>query len=140
MKRKKSRVENVGVQVLQHRHLLPNSPLRQEKPSHPFFGGMRLQFSLLLPPTNHQHAPSTLMAFPLPEDPNYRKLVVTFWLDDIDDRLEINQVQDAEKSWKIANEIYLSLPPGSGDPDIENWIFQQRVKLDKRFDTTNANN
>jgi hypothetical protein len=80
------------------------------------------------------------MAFPLPEDPNYRKLVVTFWLDDIDDRLEINQVQDAEKSWKIANEIYLSLPPGSGDPDIENRIFQQRVKLDKRFDTTNANN
>jgi hypothetical protein len=72
-----------------------------------------------------------LMPFPLPEDPEYRKLVVTFWLDDIDDHLAINQVQHAEKSWSIANDIYLSLPPGEGDPEIENWIFNQRVKLDK---------
>lgn len=71
------------------------------------------------------------MPFPLPEDPEYRKLVVTFWLDDIDDHLAINQVQHAEKSWSIANDIYLSLPPGEGDPEIENWIFNQRVKLDK---------
>jgi hypothetical protein len=75
------------------------------------------------------------MAFPLPECPAYRKLVVTFWLDDIDDRLQTNHVQDAEKSWKIANEIYLSLPPGNGDPDIENWLFAQRVKLDKLTDS-----
>ena len=80
------------------------------------------------------------MAFPLPSDPAYRKLVVTFWLDDIDDRLEINAVPDAEKSWKIANEIYLSLHPGDGDPDIENWLFAQRVKLDNTYLTTNENN
>ena len=80
------------------------------------------------------------MAFPLPADPSFRKIVVTFWLDDVDDRLKINNLQDAEKSWKIANEIYLSLPPGCGDPEIENWIFAQRVKLNKRFDTTNAHN
>jgi hypothetical protein len=80
------------------------------------------------------------MAFPLPSDPAYRKLVVTFWLDDIDDRLEINAVPDAEKSWKIANEIYLSLQPGDGDPDIENWLFAQRVKLDNTYLTTNENN
>ena len=79
------------------------------------------------------------MAFPLPECPEYRKLIVTFWLDDIDDRLMTGHIQDAEVSWKIANEIYLSLPPGSGDPDIETWIVAQRVKLDKRTDTTNAN-
>jgi hypothetical protein len=71
------------------------------------------------------------MAFPLPECPEYRKLVVTFWLDDIDDRLKVNRIEDAEKSWKIANGIYLSLPPGAGDPEIENWIVAQRVKLDK---------
>ena len=71
------------------------------------------------------------MPFPLPEDPAYRKLVATFWLDDIDDRLASNRVQDAEKSWKIANDIYLSLPPGEGDPEIEDWIFNQRVKIDK---------
>lgn len=80
------------------------------------------------------------MAFPLPECPEYRKLVVTFWLDDIDDRLKANRLQDAEQSWKIANDIYLSLPPGNGDPDIENWLFQQRVKLDNISQATNANN
>lgn len=71
------------------------------------------------------------MAFPLPGCPSYRKLLVTFWLDDIDDRLKLNRIQDAEKSWKIASEIYLSLPPGAGDPDIEDWLFRQRVKLDQ---------
>ena len=71
------------------------------------------------------------MPFPLPEDPSYRKLVVTFWLDDIDDRLIINAVPDAEKSWKIANDIYLSLPPGEGDPEIEDWLFNQRGKIDQ---------
>jgi hypothetical protein len=71
------------------------------------------------------------MAFPLPGCPAYRKLLVTFWLDDIDDRLKSNRVEDAEKSWKIANSIYLSLPPGNGDPEIEDWLFQQRVKLDR---------
>jgi hypothetical protein len=80
------------------------------------------------------------MSFPLPSDPAYRKLVVTFWLDDVDDRLSANHLQDAEKSWKYANDIYLSLPPGEGDLEIEDWILKQRVKLDKRTDTTNADN
>lgn len=80
------------------------------------------------------------MAFPLPADPSYRKLVVTFWLDDIDDRLKVNRPQDAEKSWKIANEIYLSLPPGCGDLEIENWLLAQRVKLDNITNATNAHN
>ena len=71
------------------------------------------------------------MPFPLPLCPEYRKLLVTFWLDDIDDRLKINAVPDAEKSWKIANEIYLSLPPGEGDPEIEDWLFKQRGKIDQ---------
>jgi len=71
------------------------------------------------------------MPFPLPEDPEYRKLVVTFWLDDIDDRLKTNAVPDAEKSWKIANDIYLSLPPGEGDLEIETWLFNQRGKIDQ---------
>lgn len=75
------------------------------------------------------------MAFPLPADPAYRKLVVTFWLDDIDDRLKLNQVKDAEKSWKIANEIYLSIPPGEGDEEIESALWQARVKLDKLTDS-----
>ena len=71
------------------------------------------------------------MPFPLPLCPEYRKLIVTFWLDDIDDRLKINQVGDAEKSWKIANDIYLSLPPGEGDDSLESKLIQARVKIDK---------
>jgi hypothetical protein len=71
------------------------------------------------------------MSFPLPVDPEYRKLVVLFWLDDIDDRIAINQVQDAEKSWKIAQDIYLSLPPGEGSEELEISLAFYRVKLDK---------
>lgn len=72
------------------------------------------------------------MAFPMPADPEYRKLVVLFWLDDIDDRLAINQVQDAEKSWKIAQDIYLSLSPGEGSEELESYLTLARVKIDKR--------
>jgi len=72
------------------------------------------------------------MAFPLPADPEYRRLIVLFWIDDIDDRLAINQVQDAEKSWKIAQDIYLNLPPGEGNEEIESALMLARVKLNKR--------
>jgi len=75
--------------------------------------------------------PEDIVPFPLPLCSEYRKLIVTFWLDDIDDRLKINAVPDAEKSWKIANDIYLSLPPGEGDLDLEDWLFKQRVKIDQ---------
>jgi len=70
-----------------------------------------------------------LVPFPLPLCPEYRKLVVTFWLDDIDDRLASNRVFDAEKSWKIANDIYLSLSPGEGCPQLETWLFKQQGKI-----------
>ena len=70
------------------------------------------------------------MTLPLPVDPDFRKAVVGFWLDDIDDRLASNRVQDAETSWKEANNIYLSLPPGCGDMALEDRLFAQRVKLD----------
>lgn len=78
------------------------------------------------------------MAFPLPADSDFRKAVVSLWLDDIDDRLQDNRTQDAETSWKIANEIYLSLPPGCGDMGLEDRLFAQRVKLDKLSQATNA--
>jgi hypothetical protein len=71
------------------------------------------------------------VAFPLPLCPEYRKFIVAAWLDDIDDRLSANRLQDAEKSWKIANDIYLSLPPGEGDLEIETWLFNQRGKIDQ---------
>ncbi len=80
------------------------------------------------------------MALPIPEDPDFRKAVVGFWLDDIDDRLEANRIQDAELSWGEANAIYLSLPPGCGDMALEDRLFEQRVKINNLTNATNANN
>ena len=69
------------------------------------------------------------MPFPLPLDPAYRKEIVWAWIRDVADRLE-SDVNGANTSWKIAQEIYLSLPPGNGDDKIESALFQARVKLD----------
>jgi hypothetical protein len=71
------------------------------------------------------------MAFPLPADPDFRKICVEFWLDDVDDRIELGRFVDAEFSWKEANTIYLSLPAGFGDMSLEDRIYEQRVKLDQ---------
>jgi hypothetical protein len=70
------------------------------------------------------------MAFPLPLDPQFRRDLVWDWIADIADRLETDP-KGAEVSWKIANEIYLSLPPGEGCEEIESAMMLARVKLDK---------
>jgi hypothetical protein len=80
------------------------------------------------------------MSFPLPIDPEFRKVCVGFWLDDVDDRIELGLYPDAEFSWKEANGIYLSLPAGYGDMALEDRIFEQRVKLDNLTHITNENN
>lgn len=79
------------------------------------------------------------MAFPLPIDPFFRKEIVNIWIFDIGDRLKLGDVKGANQSWKIAQEIYLSLPPGNGDDKIESALFQARVKLDSTNLTTNEN-
>lgn len=80
------------------------------------------------------------MALPLPVDPDFRKMCAKFWLDDIDDRIEMGRLNDAELSWKEANAIYLSLPAGFGDMVLEDRIYEQRVKLDNLTHITNENN
>jgi hypothetical protein len=80
------------------------------------------------------------MSFPLPQDVDFIKEVVGFWLDDVDDRLQINQLKDAEHSWRTANDLYLCLPAGCGSMEIEDRIYQKRVKLDHIYSTTNENN
>jgi hypothetical protein len=79
------------------------------------------------------------MAFPLPLDPVYRKEIVWAWIGDIADRIE-EDLPGAEVSWKIANEIYLTLPPGEGCEELESALMLARVKLDKITYTTNENN
>jgi hypothetical protein len=80
------------------------------------------------------------MSFPLPIDPDFRKTCVEFWLDDVEDRLLDGHPQDAEFSWKEANAIYLSLPAGCGNIELEDRIYSLRVKLDNLKHTTNENN
>lgn len=69
------------------------------------------------------------MAFPLPVDPAFRREAVLAWLEDVEERL-LTFTPGADESWRIAREIYLSLPPGEGDPKIETALFDLRVKLD----------
>lgn len=78
------------------------------------------------------------MPFPLPLNPEYRKEIVWAWIGDVADRIE-EDLPGAEDSWQIANEIYLSLPPGTGDEELESALFQARVKLDNLSHLTNEN-
>ncbi len=71
------------------------------------------------------------MPFPLPLDPYFRKEIVFMWICDIDDRIEIDDLEGANRSWKIANDIYLSLPAGEGSETIEKQLVEARVKLDR---------
>jgi hypothetical protein len=80
------------------------------------------------------------MSFPLPRDVDFIKEVVGFWIDDVDDRIQMNLLKDAEQSWRTANDLYLTLPPGTGDMELEDHIFAARVKLDNLLNPTNENN
>ena len=72
------------------------------------------------------------MPFPIPKDPRFRIEVAEAWLDDIEERLSIFDYQGAQESWKTANSVYLSLPPGFGNPVLEDRLCKMRVKIDQR--------
>lgn len=69
--------------------------------------------------------------FPLPADISFRKEVIKSWLEDVDDQLEVNSLDKAKESLKIATVLYLSLGPGQGDDFIEDAIEGARVKINK---------
>lgn len=69
------------------------------------------------------------MPFPLPIDSDFRKEIVHSWILDVYDRLEIGDLDGAEKSWKTATNIYLSLPGGDGSLSLDDELFQARVKI-----------
>lgn len=76
------------------------------------------------------------MPFPLPRDPSFIKEVVESWIIDVGDRVEIGDMEGAELSLKIAQTLYLSLPAGHGDPQIENDIVAARVSLEQHSQET----
>lgn len=79
------------------------------------------------------------MSLPLPLCPDFRKSLIQFWLDDVQDRLDLGDLNGGELSWKEANSLYLSLPPGHGDSLIENRLVEVRVNLTSLTDATNEN-
>lgn len=68
------------------------------------------------------------MPFPLPNNIEYRKLLIKDWIQDVYDRIE-QHPETAEESWKIANRLFLKLGPGQGDPELEQALVESRVKL-----------
>lgn len=79
------------------------------------------------------------MSLPLPSCPIFRKSLVQFWLDDVQDRVELRDFEGAEQSWKDANSLYLGLPAGHGDPAIEERLIAVRVNLTSLTDAINEN-
>lgn len=79
------------------------------------------------------------MPLPLPQDPQFRKEIIQAWIDDVDDRLEMGQIEGALESWKTANALLLKLPPGQGDLNLEDQLVALRVKLDNPSQITNEN-
>ena len=73
------------------------------------------------------------MPFPLPADTDFRKEVIRSWIDDVEDRLDAQDPEGAEYSWKVANSLYVSLPAGQGDFLLESDLVQARVKIDKHY-------
>jgi hypothetical protein len=80
------------------------------------------------------------MPFPLPLDPSFRKEVIQSWIEDVSERLYLNDIESAMQSWQIANTLYVSLPPGQGDFSLEKFLVESRVKIEEHTTMqTNAN-
>lgn len=70
------------------------------------------------------------MPFPMPLDASFRKELIKSWIQDVYDRLELNDTESAKLSWNAANAIYLSLPAGQGDFFMERELTELLIKID----------
>jgi len=68
------------------------------------------------------------MPFPLPVDNNHRIEIIKWWLDDVDDRLELGRIDDAIKSFSIARDLYLKLPGNVFDQTLEDRVIAAQGK------------
>lgn len=71
------------------------------------------------------------MPFPLPIDITFQHEVIEAWLEDVDDRIELGQKEQAELSWKEATGLYLKLGHDGYRKDLDDKIVESRVKLDR---------
>lgn len=68
--------------------------------------------------------------FPLPKDPQFRREIIRIWLEDFDDHID-KDPKTAKESYLIGRKLYLALPAGEGDPELETLIDEARVKIEK---------
>ena len=80
------------------------------------------------------------MAFPLPIDNDFRIFTIKGWLDDVDDRLDLDRTKDAIISFGIARDLYLKLPGGVFDQALEDRMIATQGKIDQTHFLTNENN
>jgi hypothetical protein len=71
------------------------------------------------------------MPFPLPIDPEFRKIVIEDWLQDADDRIGMGDVGGAKISLRNAHDLILSLPAGGVDLSLEQRYLDRRVKIEQ---------
>ena len=71
------------------------------------------------------------MAFPLPLDTYQRMHIIEWWLDDVDDRLELGRIDDAVISFGIARGLYLKLPGNVFDQALEDRVIAAQGKINQ---------
>ena len=71
------------------------------------------------------------MAFPLPLDTYYRMHIIEWWLEDVDDRLELGRIDDAVISFGIARDLYLKLPGNVFDQALEDRMVAAQGKINQ---------
>jgi len=75
------------------------------------------------------------MVFPLPLDSYHRIQIIQWWLEDVDDRLELGLVDDAAISFRIARDLYLKLPGNVFDQALEDRVIAAQGKIDETHST-----
>lgn len=71
------------------------------------------------------------MPFPLPIDPDFRKEIAMSWLEDVEERVRLGDMEGASVSLSEALNLILSLPPGKGSTHLEKTYIDTRVKLEQ---------
>ena len=75
------------------------------------------------------------MPFPLPVDPYHRIQIIQWWLEDVDERLELGLVDDAVISFRIARDLYLKLQGNAFSQELEDSVIATQGKIDRAHST-----
>jgi hypothetical protein len=71
------------------------------------------------------------MPFPFPLDVDHRIAVIHWWLDDVEDRLLLGRTSEAITSYHTARDLYLKLPGGINDQNLEDRMIATQGKINQ---------